>query len=109
MLIEVDNLDQILKTVEEAQRPMLVAEIEKSIYNYGQSINALIRKYSSSKYVLSVQERYLNEEIKKKFDILDAIREINLGNKLSVTLSVGVGRGERHLLKIITMLTLQRN
>lgn len=93
MLIEVDNLDQILKTVEEAQRPMLVAEIEKSIYNYGQSINALIRKYSSSKYVLSVQERYLNEEIKKKFDILDAIREINLGNKLSVTLSVGVGRG----------------
>lgn len=93
MLIEVDNLDQILKTVEEAQRPMLVAEIEKTIYNYGQSINALIRKYSSSKYVLSVQERYLNEEINKKFDILDVIREINLGNKLSVTLSIGVGRG----------------
>lgn len=93
MLIEVDNLDQILKTVEEAQRPMLVAEIEKTIYNYGQSMNALIRKYSSNKYVLTVQERYLNEEINKKFDILDVIREINFGNKLSVTLSIGVGRG----------------
>ena len=88
---------------------MLVAQIEKTIYNYGQSINALIRKYSSSKYVLSVQERYLNEEINKKFDILDVVREINLGNKLSVTLSIGVGRGGKTRLKIITMLALQRN
>ena len=71
---------------------MLVAEIEKSIYNYGQSINALIRSILPTSTFFSVQERYLNEEIKKKFDILDAIREINLGNKLS-TLSVGVGRG----------------
>ncbi|WP_139906221.1 DHH family phosphoesterase [Clostridium thermarum] len=93
MLIEVDNLDDILKTVDDGQRPLLVAEIERNINNYAQGINALVRKYASNKYVLSVQEKYLEEEIKKKFDILDVIREISMGNKLSVTLSIGVGRG----------------
>ena len=93
MLIEVDNMDDILKTLEDGQKPLLVAEIERNISNYAQGINAFVRKYASNKYVISVQERYLEEEIKKKFDILDVIREISMGNKLSVTLSVGVGRG----------------
>lgn len=93
MLIEVDNLDDILKTIDDSQRPLLVAEIERNINSYAQNLNAFVRKYSSNKYVVSVQERYLEEEVKKKFDILDIIREINMGNKLSVTLSIGVGRG----------------
>ena len=35
----------------------------------------------------------------KKFDILDAVREINIGNKLAVTLSVGIGRGAKNPLE----------
>lgn len=93
MLVEVDNLDDVLKTTDEGQRPLLVAEIERNINNYAQSLNAMLKKYSSSKYVLSIQERYIEEEIRKKFEILDVMREISIGNKLSVTLSVGVGRG----------------
>ncbi|MDP4088173.1 MAG: DHH family phosphoesterase [Bacillota bacterium] len=93
MLLEVDNLDDVIKATEEGQRPLLAAEIERTINNYALSLNAMVRKYSSNKYVLSIQERHVQEEIKKKFDILDAIREINMGNKLAVTLSVGLGRG----------------
>lgn len=94
MLVEVDNLDEVIKsTEEEDKRPLLVAEIERGINGYAQNINAMIKKYSSNKYILSVQERFIRDEMKKKFDILDSIREINLGNKLAVTLSIGVGRG----------------
>lgn len=92
MLIEVDNLDEVIKSTEEDYRPLLAAEIERNINSYAQGINAMIRKYSSNKYVLSIQEKYIQEEIKKKFEILDIIREINLGNKLAVTLSIGVGK-----------------
>ncbi|MDT8719301.1 DHH family phosphoesterase [Clostridium sp. 19966] len=93
MLVEVDNLDDVVKTTEENQKPLLIAEIERTINNYAQSINAFVKKYGNNKYVLSVQDKYISEEIKKKFDILDTVREINMSNKLAVTLSVGIGRG----------------
>ncbi|WP_125154207.1 DHH family phosphoesterase [Clostridium rectalis] len=93
MLIEVDNLDEVIKTTDEDKRPILIAEIEKNINSYAQSIQAMSKKYSSSKYILSVQDKYIRKEMDKKFDILDTIREVNIGNKLTVTLSMGVGRG----------------
>lgn len=93
MLIEVDNLSEALERTEESNRPMLVAEIEKAINLYGQKLKAMIVKYESNKYVLSVQDKYINDEINRKFPILEIISSIDRGNKLEVTLSIGVGRG----------------
>lgn len=99
MLVEVDNLDDVIKTTEEDKAPMLVADIERTINSYGQSVNAVVKKYTSNKYVIIVQDKYIEKEIEKKFDILDSVREISNGNKLAVTLSIGVGRGEDTPLK----------
>ena len=93
VLIEVDNLSEALERTEESNRPMLVAEVEKAINAYGQKLKAMIVKYESNKYVLSVQDKYINDEINCKFDILEKISGIDIGNKLEVTLSIGVGRG----------------
>ena len=93
MLIEVDNLDDVIKTTEEDKKPLIIAEIERNINSYAQSLNAMIRKYESNKYVFCIQNKYIEKEMEKKFEILDTIREISMGNKLAVTLSIGVGRG----------------
>ncbi|MEW8995629.1 DHH family phosphoesterase [Clostridium sp.] len=93
MLIEVDNLDDVIKTTEEGLRPQLIADIDRTINNYANSLKALIRKYSSNKYVLTTKDANIEAEMNKKFDILDTIREVSSGNKLTVTLSIGVGRG----------------
>ena len=93
MLIEVDNLSEVLETTMESDRPMLVAEVEKTINAYAQRLKAMITKYESNKYVLSVQDKYIDEEINNKFSILDEVSEIDRGNKFEVTLSIGVGRG----------------
>ncbi|WP_346940515.1 DHH family phosphoesterase [uncultured Clostridium sp.] len=93
MLIEVDNLDDVIKTTEEGLRPQLIADIDRTINNYANSLKALIRKYSSNKYVLTTKDANIEAEMNKKFDILDIIREVRSGNKLTVTLSIGVGRG----------------
>lgn len=93
MLIEVDNFDDAIKTIQEDKRPLIIAEIERTINSYAQSLNAMIRKYEENKYILSVQNKYIEKEMEKKFEILDNIREKNMGNKIAVTLSIGVGRG----------------
>ena len=93
MIIEVDNLSEVLETTMESDRPMLVAEVEKTINAYAQRLKAMITKYDSNKYILSMQDKYIDEEMNNKFSILEEVSAIDRGNKFEVTLSIGVGRG----------------
>ncbi|KRQ85970.1 Bifunctional oligoribonuclease and PAP phosphatase NrnA [Caloramator mitchellensis] len=90
-LIEVDNHDEVLKSMEEINRPLLIAEIDKKINTFTSSLNALVRKYDVNKYVVVFEEQFVSKLIDSKFAILDEVREISFGNKIPVTLSIGVG------------------
>ncbi|NLK23235.1 MAG: DHH family phosphoesterase [Clostridiales bacterium] len=93
ILLEIDNYNDIIENLDEDIRPLLIADIEKNIYLYAQDIKAMIKKYDSSKYVLTAQDKYIDKQIKDGFPILDVISNIHKGNKLEPTLSIGIGRG----------------
>lgn len=93
MLLEIDNMEDVLKSVVDDKKPLLIAEIERTINNYALSLKAMVKKFSSNKYVLSLQEKFINEQMESKFPILDEMRELNVGNKIAPTLSIGVGVG----------------
>ena len=93
ILIEVDNLNEAVKSTDENIRPLLAAEIERALNKYANSMDAMIKRYDYGKYILSVDDNVIEAQIKKKFDILDKIRDIDFGNEIDVTLSIGVGRG----------------
>ena len=90
-LIEFDNYDEVVKSAEEEYRPALIAEVDKHINNFSSSLEGVLRKYDDSKYIIMFESKYLDNLIEKKFDILDEVREIDVGNKLPVTLSIGIG------------------
>lgn len=96
-LIEVDSYDEVLKSTEETTRPLLIAEIEQGINTFATSINAMSRKYDDNKYVLVFQNSELAKLVENKFEILDSFRTINKGNKVAVTLSIGIGKKEKNL------------
>lgn len=87
----VDNYDEVKGTTTEANRPLVLAEIDKIISAYGTMYNGIVRKYENDKYILIFEEKHLKQIESRKFDILDQIREIDKGNTISVTLSMGVG------------------
>jgi c-di-AMP phosphodiesterase-like protein len=91
-LIEVDNYDEVIKSTEDAVRPVLIAEIDKRINSFANSYQGLIRKYDDNKYIMIFENKYLNQIVEKKFDVLDNLREIDVGNKIPVTLSIGIGK-----------------
>lgn len=90
-LIQIDNYEDAIKTMDETERPIILAEIDKRINTLSSRINGLIIKYESDKYIIIFENKYLDMLENKKFNILDDIREINLGNDIPVTLSIGVG------------------
>lgn len=93
MLIEVDNFSEVLDKTDENNRPLLVAEIERTINAYASNLKAMIKKYDTNKYVLSIQNKYIEDEIKQKFNIIEVISKIDKGNSIEITLSIGVGTG----------------
>ncbi|AAK81638.1 c-di-AMP phosphodiesterase-like protein [Clostridium acetobutylicum] len=92
LLVEVDNLDEVVKSTPEDKKPLLKAQIETVIISYAKHINAMFKKYSTGKYVLVIQDKQLKKEVEKRFEILDQIREIDMQNSLAVTLSIGIGK-----------------
>ena len=93
ILLEVDNLSDVLDNTDEDDRPLVAAEIERTINLYASNNNAMIKKYDTNKYVLCMQNSYIEEQIRNKFSILDIISSINKGNKFEITISMGIGRG----------------
>ncbi len=87
----VDNYDEVKSNTPEVNRPLVLAEIDKTISAYATKYNGFMRKYENDKYLLIFENKNLQIIQQKKFDILDRIREIDKGNTIPVTLSMGVG------------------
>lgn len=90
-LAYVDNYDEVKSTTPEVNRPLVLAEIDKTISAYAAMNNGFMRKYENDKYLLIFENKNLKSIQNKKFDILDQIREIDKGNTIPITLSMGVG------------------
>ncbi|SKA97519.1 c-di-AMP phosphodiesterase, consists of a GGDEF-like and DHH domains [Caloramator quimbayensis] len=99
-LVECDNFDEVIKSTEETNRPALIAEIDKRINSFASALEGFIRKYDDNKYIIVFDNSHLSQLIENKFDILDAIREIDLGNKIPVTLSIGIGKNADSLYNV---------
>ncbi|HCJ57409.1 MAG TPA: phosphoesterase [Clostridiaceae bacterium] len=96
-ILEVDNLDEVLKDVEEASEPVVLADLDRIIGSWAAINNASIQKYFNGEYILHFNQKQLTLMEEKRFEILDTVREINSGNKIPLTLSIGVGvNGKTH-------------
>ncbi len=87
----VDNYDDIKNNTPDINRPMLLAEIDKNINSYFSRYNGVVRKYENDRYFIIMEKSAFRNIQSKKFDILDQMRELDLGNTIPITLSMGVG------------------
>lgn len=90
-LIVMDNYDDLMQSIEDTSRPQLLAEVDKKITQWMGYTGGIIKKFERDKYLFVFEYKYLKEFEEKKFEILDTVKEINLGNKIPVTLSLGFG------------------
>lgn len=90
-LIYIDNYDEALESVEEVRRSLLVALVDRKINKYFSASDALVKKLEKDKYLICVQNKYLQSIIENRCDFLEDVKTINIGNEIAVTLSAGFG------------------
>ncbi len=89
--IMIDNYDDLMQSMEDAMRPQMLAEIDKRIVQWFAFTSGMLKKFERDRYVMIFEHRFLKQMEDMKFDILDTVKEITLGNKIPVTLSMGFG------------------
>jgi len=104
-ILMVDNYEEIIQRIDVENRPQIVAEIEKVIYDWTSETGGVVIKNDRNTFVYVFEYKYLKEIKNNKFDILDKIKDINVEGGIQLTLSIAISTdGETYYEKYKTAL-----
>ena len=90
-LFYIDNYDEVIDTVEEVRKALLIALIDRKVNQYISAIDGICNKIEKDKYLVILRKKSMQELQDGHFDILEDVKKVNIGNELAVTLSLGFG------------------
>ncbi len=90
-LLYIDNYDEVIGSTDDVRRSLLAALIERKINKYMQNIDAIIKKLEKDKYIFIFKQKYLPGLQSNKFNLLEEVRNVNIGNTMAVTISIAIG------------------
>ena len=90
-MIYLDNYEEALASVEEVRRSLLTALIERKVNKYISSFDGICKKLEKDKYLAIMRKKAIAQLQESRFDLLEEVKTVNIGNEMAVTLSIGVG------------------
>lgn len=96
-MVFLDNYEEVVDSLDESRWPILAALIERKLNQLAQDVDGVIRKLEKDRYFFLLKKGKLAQLKEKKFDILNEIREISVGDHIPVTISMGIGIGANSL------------
>ncbi len=89
-LIMIDNFEEVNQRISDEEKPLLMAQIEKKIYDWATEFEGLIVKSERDTFVYIFERKHLEKLEENKFNILDTIKELEVSNKIQITLSISI-------------------
>ncbi len=98
MIATIDNYEELLQATKDGEYSQTINKIEFELSNYSKKYETLMYRTERDKFVLIFREEMIAAAIENKFEILDTVRNIDAGQRMSATLSIGVARdsGDMH-------------
>ena len=90
-LIYLDNYEEALESVEEVRRSLLIALIDRKVNKYIAALDGICKKIEKDKYLIIMRKKAAALLQGNRFDLLEDVKTVNIGNEMAVTLSIGVG------------------
>ncbi len=98
-LVVIDDYDEVMHSAGEELRGMLAAIINRKLAALAQSHNGIIKSFEKDKFLFVLSKQELKRLMASRFPVLKEVRDIDFGNKLPVTLTMGFGTGGGSLAK----------
>ena len=90
-MIYLDNYEEALESVEEVRRSLLIALIDRKVNKYISGFDGICKKLEKDKYLVILRKKAISQLQESRFDLLEDVKTVNIGNEMAVTISIGVG------------------
>ena len=90
-LIYLDNYEEALESVEEVRRSLLIALIDRKVNKYIAALDGICKKLEKDKYLVIMRKEAATHLQENRFDILEDVKTVHIGNEMAVTISIGMG------------------
>lgn len=90
-MIYLDNYEEALESVEEVRRSLLIALIDRKVNKYIASLDGISKKLEKDKYLVIMRKKAVAQLQENRFDLLEEVKTVNIGNEMAVTISIGIG------------------
>ncbi|MCM1267754.1 MAG: DHH family phosphoesterase [Bacteroidales bacterium] len=90
-LIYLDNYEEALESVEEVRRSLLIALIDRKVNKYIAALDGICKKLEKDKYLVILRKEAATHLRENRFDLLEDVKTVNIGNEMAVTISIGMG------------------
>lgn len=90
-LIYLDNYEEALESVEEVRRSLLIALIDRKVNKYIAALDGICKKLEKDKYLVIMRKEAATHLRENRFDLLEDVKTVNIGNEMAVTISIGMG------------------
>lgn len=87
-IIMIDNYEELTQRVSSEIRPILIAEVEKHIYDWASKYETLVIKADRNAFYCITDRKNLEQMLKDKMNILDEIKSISMEDIIPTTLSI---------------------
>ena len=91
-IMMVDNYEDLMKSCPDTQRSAVLAQIDEKLNHWAEAGDGLLLKTERDRYLFIFEEQYYAHFVEEKFSVLDAIRDIKVGEGVHPTLSIGMGK-----------------
>lgn len=91
-ILMVDNYEDLMKATPEGKRSAVRAMLEEKLNQWSAGSEGMMLRYDRDRYLFVFEEKSFSDFAAKRFDVLDAVREVVAGEGVAATLSIGVGR-----------------
>ena len=89
-IIMIDNYEETMQQLESEEKPQVIAEIDKCIYEWTDKSNGVLIKSDRDRYVYLFEQRYFEKVKEDKFSLLDKVKDIKTKENVQITLSIAV-------------------
>jgi c-di-AMP phosphodiesterase-like protein len=101
LIIQIDNYGEIAEKMDKLIRASMMAEIEKILNKHANEMNGFVQKYDSDRFIMFIENKYLDSLETKKFTMLEEVKEIKSSGEYFFTLSIGVGANAKTIGQLV--------
>lgn len=91
-LVTFDNREEMARYCTNSEDTRIASQVEETLIQWAQDMGGFLKKMSSGRYIIFTDERHVRREMERRFPILDTIRSIHAGERLTATVSIGISR-----------------